>query len=493
MLPVVQAGTTAMHETAQGHWSGLSSINRNRFVSWGAVCLLVALYLLYTVHDSVNNLYSDDWIIVKFIDAELHHHLMLDQLWSSQGAGGNRLFFPYLFVVGVGLATNENTRVMVVINAVVFSATYVIFLLLLRTYLRRRLTVISVAATGLIWFSLVDYLNALWGIQFAWYLIVLCFVAMLYFLLRDNRGLPALFSAMGLAVVASYSSIQGLLLWVIGLLCIVWPFWNARDEPRRKQHVELIAWLVVAATATAVYFWNFQANLVLSSSSSRQGSAYPLAEPPTWALSHPGRLLQFFVVDVGNVIPQAGLVLHELIGAALFVVSVFVLIQSLLLQRHSQRLPLPVALISFGLLWDAACAVGRLSYGLGIAYSDVYTMPNLLVVVGIVCYGLWWLNNLEYTRPKTSARLRIQLPLAMLAVFLLVQLATNTEYGLNNGNQLRQQFLDGARTTVILGSTPYSQWTRYEVYGVVPNVYLAADLRRLIPEAKADHLGPFGG
>ena len=318
---------------------------------------------------------------------------------------------------------------------------------------------------------------------------------MLYFLLRENRGLPALVSAMALAVIASYSSIQGFLLWIVGLLCLLWPLWHASGKYTRKQYVELMAWLVMGTTTTAIYLWNYSPNSGPSSASLGQSTiGYPVAEPPSWALSHPGRLVQFFVVDVGNVIPQTGLVPHELIGAALCVVSVFVLVQSFRLQRPFPRLPLPIALISFGLLWDVAVATGRLSFGLGFAFLDVYTMPNLLVVLGIACYGLWWLNNLERSRANTRASRRIQLALAALAVFLLVQVATNTEYGLNDGNQQRIAFLAGARTTVILSRIPYSQWTKYESYGgAIPNVYLSSYLRTLIPEAKADHLGPFGG
>ena len=476
MFPCVQTSAIATSPTFQGYGSTLSRINRNRFVWRGGVLLLVALYLAFTIHDSVINLYEDDWLVVRLINGALHHHLTLGEFWSDKGTAGNRLFFPFLIVTGVGLATNDNTRVMVVVNAVAFSASYLIVLLLLRSYLRRALTLVSVLTTGLIWFSLLDYLNALWGVQFAWYLIVLCFVAMLYFLLRDNRGVPALVCAMVLAVIASYSSIQGLLLWIVGLFCLLWPFWHARGESTRRQSVELITWLVVGTTTAAIFFWN---------------SAPIGLEPPSWALSHPGRLVQFFVVEVGNVIPQTGLVLHELIGTALCVVSLFVVVQSFLLQRNSQRLPLPIALISFGLLWDAACATGRLSLGLAFASLDVYTMPTLLVVVGIVCYGLWWFSNLERTTAEIRARRRNQIALAALTVLLLVQVATSTEYGFRSGNQLRQQFSAGARTTVILGRTPYSQWTKYEIYGTVPNVYLATYLRTLIPEAKADHLGPF--
>jgi hypothetical protein len=474
----VHTAARAKHQASEGPWSTLSRINQSRFVWGGAVVLLVALYLVFTIHDSVNKLYEDDWLIVRFIHDARQHHLTLGELWSDKGGGGNRIFIPYLVGTGVGLATNDNTRVMVVINAIAFSASYLILLVLLRSYLRWSLTVVSVLATGLIWFSLLDYLNALWGVQFAWYLIILCFIAMLYFLLRENRGVPALVGAMALAVIASYSSIQGLLLWIVGLFCLLWPFWHVRDKYTRKQYVELIAWVVVGAVTAGIYFWN---------------SAPSGLEPPSWALGRPGPLVQFFVVELGNVIPQTGLALHELIGTALLVVSIFVVVQSFLLQRRSRRLPLPIALISFGLLWDAACAVGRLSLGLSFAYQDAYTMPTLLVVVGIVCYGLWWFNNLERIRPKTQARQRIQVALAALAILLLVQVVTNTDYGLNHGTQLRQQFSAGARTTVILGGLPYSQWTKYEIYGQVPNVYLASYLRTLIPEAKADHLGPFGG
>ena len=494
VFPFVQTAAPVGHQAIQGPWATLARIDRNRFAWGGAVFVLVALYLAFTIHDSVNNLYSDDWTIVGFINSALHHHLTLDDMWSTRGGGENRVLFPYLAIVGVGLATNDNTRIMVVINAVVFSVTYLIVLVLLRAYLRRSLTVVLVLVTGLIWFSLIDYFNALFGFQFAWYLILLCFVGMVYFLLRENRGLPAMLGAMALAIIASYSSVQGLLLWIMGLLCLLWPLWHTRGKYIRKQSVELVVWLVVGAITTAIYFWNYAPKLGPSTSTRiAQNSGYPVAEPPTWALSHPGQLVQFFLVDVGNVIPQTGLVLHELIGASICVVSVFVLVQCFVLQRRSRMLPLPIALIIFGLLWDVAVATGRLSFGLGFAYLPVYTMSNLLVILGIACYGLWWLNTLERTRRGTHARRSIQLALAALAIFLLVQIVTNTEFGLNGGNQMRQQFEAGARTTVILGGLPYSKWTPYESYGVVGNVYLASYLRTLIPEAKADHLGPFGG
>ena len=134
---------------------------------------------------------------------------------------------------------------------------------------------------------------------------------------------PALAGAIALAVVASYSSIQGLLLWPMGLFCLLWPLWHARSKYTRRQYVEVWAWLVAAAITTAIYFWNYAPKLGTEFCFIRtKAFGYPVAEPPTWALSHPGRLIQFFVVDVGNVIPQTGLAVpHELIGVSCSVLS----------------------------------------------------------------------------------------------------------------------------------------------------------------------------
>ena len=99
----MQSTAVATHQTIRGQRRTLSNMNQNRFVYGGAVFLLVISYVAYTVHYSVNNLYSDDWTIVGYIDAALHHHLTLDQMWSTRGGGENRVLIPYLVIVGVGL------------------------------------------------------------------------------------------------------------------------------------------------------------------------------------------------------------------------------------------------------------------------------------------------------------------------------------------------------------------------------------------------------
>ena len=77
------------------------------------------------------------------------------------------MLIPNAIAVTLGIATHDNTKTVMIISAVVFIASFLLFLLVLTEYLGRRLTAITVASTGVLWFSLADWQNALWGFQFA--------------------------------------------------------------------------------------------------------------------------------------------------------------------------------------------------------------------------------------------------------------------------------------------------------------------------------------
>ena len=142
-----------------------------------AICGFAAAYLIFVVHYSVNGLLLDDWGFVHLVHAAEHGRLTLGELWAQHNE--NRMFVPNAMMVGLALVTHDDTRTAMVVSALVFVASYVVFLLVLQTYLGRRLTVVPVLATGVVWFSLADWQNALWGFQFAWYLILFLLMAML--------------------------------------------------------------------------------------------------------------------------------------------------------------------------------------------------------------------------------------------------------------------------------------------------------------------------
>ena len=122
----------------------------------------------------------------------------------------------------------------------------------------------------------------------------------------------------------------------------------------------------------------------------------------TFGLFHPGDLLRYLVVLVGNVIPRSAssiqhqyLGFDELVGTAICVIAVFVVVQSLR-ERRRQASPLPLLLIAFAFLVDLMVSLGHLGEGLLSAGDNRFTLPNFILLAGILVYA--WAHVPSMTR-----------------------------------------------------------------------------------------------
>ncbi len=257
-----------------------------------AACALAALYLLYVAHFSVNAPLADEWSTVPLVHNALHGHLTLSALWTQHVE--SRIFVPNLIFVAAGFVNHYDVRTIMLLGAAILIASYFLLLVVFRTYLQRRLTVLPTLVLGVVWLSVADVENALWGFQVAWYLVVFLCVAMLYLLLASSLRRPIAFGlAAGAVVVASFSGAQGLLLWPIGLLVVLW------TKPRSRQtYVESLIWLVVAVITTGTYLWRFNVHTLGSGCVSSAGRCSPF-----FSLRHLWPLTRFMLALVGNVVP----------------------------------------------------------------------------------------------------------------------------------------------------------------------------------------------
>ena len=82
----------------------------------------------------MNVLYADDWSVVPLINGALHGHLTLAMLWAQHN--DNRMLVPNLVFLGLGVATRDDTTVLVWLSAAVFIAAFALFLILFRSYAR---------------------------------------------------------------------------------------------------------------------------------------------------------------------------------------------------------------------------------------------------------------------------------------------------------------------------------------------------------------------
>jgi hypothetical protein len=350
-------------------------------------------------------------------------------LWSQHNE--SRLLLGNLVDIVFGFADRLDARAVIFFSAAVLIASYVGLLLLVRRYHSARLTPIPVLVVGVVWFSLADVQNALWAFQLSWYLTTFFFVMMLGALLVPQSRRPLwLAGAVVLALAASLST-EGLICWPVGAIAILWPGWS------RRGRTEIAIWSIATIVTLAAYLpgYRFQEGNICF---------VPGQCTTNFELHHPLTVLEFTFALIGNVIPGTAKGYPPTIGdpfrfvalgAVLSAASLFILIQSWRHRSSSEGLPLPALLIVFALLFDLTIVVGRSGTGVaGAVNSNRYLMANLILVTGVVIYGLARIPT--HRRLAASGSWRTYgtyLALFVLAVFLVVQVVAATGFGLTNG------------------------------------------------------------
>lgn len=433
-------------------------MGRLRFVA--AAGVPAGLYVLYVWHYAVNVPYADDWNMIPIVVLAAHRHLAMTDLWSQYG--DTRLFVPKLFFALFAVVGNYNIKVILMFSAMLFVASYLLLLLLLRSYLAKRLTFVEVFVVGIVWFSLADLQNALWSFQLAWYLATFFFVAALYFLLARGRHGSMLALGIVAAVAASYSIVQGFVVWPVGLICVLWSSpWG------RRTYGEAFAWLSAAAIAAGIYLRHFDT----TNSQCTQARSCTTS----FGILHPQLLGRYIILLFGNVIPTSfytahpDLVVHEFIGAGVAVAAVFVVVQTIR-ERRAGVGPLPLVLIMFGILFDLMIALGRFGDGpSGAVNQNRYTMPNLVLLAGIVIYACAHLPSFgTELRPVGRPGWLRLLGFSTLCVFLLVQFVAVTEFGIKYGRATHQAHETDARVVVNLDVIPAAAQSCDAAFAVIP-------------------------
>ena len=417
-----------------------------------AALVVPVFFLAYVARYTVNVPVVDEWLRVPLLDDSLHGHLTLGGLWAQYNE--TRIFLGNLIFVAFGFIDHFDVRALAFFNAAVFIVTYWLFLLVFRTYLGRRPGPLSVLVIGVVWFSLADYENPLYGFQVPWYLVVFFFVAMIYLLLvpKNQRNL-AFFAGILAAVAASTAIFQGFVLWPVGLICLLW------SRPWLKRtYVECGIWIAAAAVTAGVYSIGFNFH---------NQSCGPQGCTAKFALEHPATTLRFTLILVGNaflpnptkpgqILLSAHFGYRELFGALILLAAALVVGLSLLERRTKRRLPLPILLITFGVLYDLTVAVGRAYFEPG-ALINRYVMPNLLVLLGIVVYALAHIPSWRATTGKGTMRYVVpRAALATLAILLIIQSVIATRVGIETGHATEQAASYDARVIANFDRIPRS-------------------------------------
>ena len=335
----------------------------NSFTVASFAALVIAYFWLIDAF-AVNTIWVDQWSDLALIKQSYSGHLTLSALWAQHT--DNRILFPNLVVLLLARTTHFN----VVDEAFLSACLLVIATTLLILGHRRRLKStpwVFYLPVAIVMLSFVQNDNTLWGFQFAWYLVLLALSVTLVLCDDPRWNWLIAVGAMVAAVIGSYSSVQGLLIWPSGLVLLLL---------RRRPLPFVLAWIAAAVVTTAVYFSSFNTHEGTNSDG--------------YVFHHPIQGIRFFFFSVGNVTGVHGGDGSVVLGVLIVLMAVGLTLSAILRPRGDDATPLGVALICYGLLFALFITDGRAAAGLDAGGASRYTTFNLLTLVGCYLVVLSW-------------------------------------------------------------------------------------------------------
>jgi hypothetical protein len=352
-------------------------------VAFLVVVAAVVAALWYIDRFAVDVVLSDQWADIGLIHQAHSGTLTLNSLWAQHNE--NRIFFPDLVVLALAYTTHFNVVVEDYLNGVllVLSTVLVVVAHKRRSPLLHWIRYCPVVL-ALLSFDLLA--SALFGFQLSWFLVLFGLAAAIFLLDRRDLTWPFLIGSVVVAVVGSFSSLQGLFIWPAGLVLLYL---------RRRPKPFVLAWIACAVATGAVYFFHFD-----TSASGDRGS---------YAFTHPLLAARVFFTAIGDGVgvrlqpPHHGYSGNDpilVVGALITVVAVWAIIYGFRSGRSTGS-PIGVALVVFGLLFAVSITVGRLQ--LGPSNASRYLPFEVTVWVG--CYLALFDRPIAWTREAWSARL----------------------------------------------------------------------------------------
>ena len=393
---------------------------RSAFVGILGLALPIGAYFWFIHRYAVNVVYWDQWSDLNLLSHWYAGSFSLSDLWAAHG--DHRIFFPNLIVIALAQFTHFN----VVFEEYLSSAMLVAAtILIIVTHQRRSPSTpwLYYSPIAFLLFSFVQFQSTLWGFQIAWYLVTLTLALVLFLLDRPTLTRLAFVGAIAAAFIGSYSSLQGLLIWPVGLLLLY---------VRRRSSGLLIVWVVLGVVTAAAYFYHLDSN-----DHSNQ----------TYVFSHPLEGLKFFSFLIGSVV---GVQFTKnqwpviLFGVAIFAVAAWVLATYLRRDEMSSG-PVGVTLACYGILFAAVVTVGRASFA--VWAPSRYSTCGLMILAG--CYLV-----LIDRPPRRSARRRAvdrKAVFAVLAAAICLQIILGTGHGLASAKAWSQNQKQVADITVNIG------------------------------------------
>jgi hypothetical protein len=325
------------------------------------------LGLLYIKLFGVNVVNYDQWEFIPLIEKLYAGTLGLGDLFAQHNE--HRIFFPRIIMLALACLTKYNVLAEMYASWAFALGTYLlVFGLFIRKMGKTYTSILAFLPAALLLFSFRQCENILWGWQIQVYMCVFGFIASLYLLDRAERIGLSFAGGILFAVFASFSFVNGLLVWPVNAVLI------ALGKGGQKAQ-RLALWTIAGIATWAVYFY---------------GWASPgIGSPASSVLGHIGEAALYFVVNVGSTLAfEKG----NALGMGIILLAGLAIVACLIMKGSAVQDNAPwICLILFALATSAACVIGRSGLGIEQALTSRYTTFTVLGVIGAyaIIFNLW--------------------------------------------------------------------------------------------------------
>jgi hypothetical protein len=261
-----------------------------------------------------------------------------------------------------------------------------------------------------LFFNFADTQNILWGFQMAWQLVSFCFFASVACLEESGENKTAFAAAIFFAVLASFSSFQGLFVWPAGFVYLLF---NHFSLGQRK------IWISAALLSGIIYFTGF--------------SFHSTGGPSlVYSLTHPLAIVKYLLIIAGGALlfPNP-LRLNSLFFMARGSIGLFILgagslstFEAILESKKDKAFLLPASMGVFSFLFFISASIGRAGFGVGQALETRYSLYGIFLLIAIY---LTFLEKVKVSKEKFLFFFKAFL------IIIALQVATSLQWGIRAG------------------------------------------------------------
>jgi len=390
------------------------------FFACAAAIFLGALHIKMF---SVNALFWDEY---ELVDMVVNNEISLEALFRQHNE--HRIFFPKLLYNTIAQSTGMNTVPVMYFSFFLVTAAYLMLMFYLFKINKTPLNVLYPVIFGLIIFNPAQSENLLWGFQISFIMAHVFSIFSIFFAQLQMQAIGKTSSrimyfilSVTTAIVASFSSSQGLMSWIS--ITLVW----------------LLAFRKQVLKSHFFYIWIFCLFLVFISYFN--GYVKPNHHPSlTYFVAYPVKTATYLFHLLGCGLLQNTL-LSVISGVVIFTAALIMLFD--FLRSKELKDVFSIGLIIYGGLVCSIICIGRAGfYVQAIYFTSRYATFSLVILIGILIYIINFKQsaNTKYIRDVSVYRV-FNVTFAVFIIFLLISAYRTVSYIAQSDVQQENKFI----------------------------------------------------